>query len=183
MAENTKKILEELEELRKSREALEEKASQLKREISQAKLNQDINQSGKELEKLALEAGKQHQQQQQQQQQQQPPLMALITKKILQPGDGEKYPAVDDTVYFHFTQTCNGEVQMRPYDEPVEIVMGKAELEPPYESCLMSMSKGEKAQFSFNSLMLYGPEGNKSDVPPKATIGLEVEVVNIAYMM
>jgi len=172
MAENTKKILEELEELRKSREALQAKATQLEQEISQAKLNQDINQSGKELEKLAIEAGKQQQ-----------PLMALITKKILQPGDGEKYPELSDTVYFHFTQTCNGEVQMRPYAEPVEIVMGKAELEPPYEACLMSMSKGEKAQFSFNSLMLYGPEGNKADVPPKATIGLEVEVVNIAYMM
>ena len=83
----------------------------------------------------------------------------------------------------HLTMTANGQVQMQPGEEPVEIVIGKAELEPPYETCLMSMSKGEKARFTFSSLMLYGPEGNKSDVPPMATIGFEVEVVNIAYMM
>jgi len=171
------KMRADLEEQRKARDALEETVSRLEEELKQINVQANLAMSAKDLEQLAVAAGSREVEDGEE---------ALITKELLKPGDGETYPKEHETVFLHLTQQVDKQapLALAPDEKPIEIVMGRIDLEPPYESCIMSMSLGEKARFVFNSLIVHGPGGcPKSDIPPNATITIEMEVVGIENLM
>ena len=64
-------------------------------------------------------------------------------------------------------------------DKPRTWILGKSEMTAGLSEALMMLKKGNKARFILPSHLAYGFSGNGTDIPPRATLLYDLEVVEV----
>lgn len=99
---------------------------------------------------------------------------------VLAEGQGEA-PRRGQTVVAHYTGTLlNGKVfDSSAGGQPFEFAVGAGRVIPGWDEAFLGMKKGEKRVLIIPYWLGYGERGAGSDIPGKATLVFEVEVLDI----
>jgi FKBP-type peptidyl-prolyl cis-trans isomerase len=87
-----------------------------------------------------------------------------------------------DAVHVHYTGTLmNGKKfdSSRDRDEPFKFTLGKGEVIKGWDEGVVGMKVGGKRKLTIPWNMAYGEEGHAPDIPPKAALKFDVELMSV----
>jgi FKBP-type peptidyl-prolyl cis-trans isomerase len=101
---------------------------------------------------------------------------------VVQPGQGEATPGKGDRVSVHYTASFlrNGEKIDASADHggPYNFVLGQPNILPGWGDALHRMTKGERRRLALPYWLAYGEKGQRGKIPGKASIVLELELID-----
>eukprot|EP00927_Polykrikos_kofoidii_P067310 TRINITY_DN6280_c0_g2_i2.p1 TRINITY_DN6280_c0_g2~~TRINITY_DN6280_c0_g2_i2.p1 ORF type:complete len:585 (-),score=145.54 TRINITY_DN6280_c0_g2_i2:154-1908(-) len=107
-----------------------------------------------------------------------------VRKEIIKPASSEnwKKPKVGDLVTVHYVGTVESDgtefFSSRKEDKPREINLGKQDVVKGVELGIGTMCQGEIAKFTLAPEFAFGDEGVLPEIPGKATVVYEIELVS-----
>jgi FKBP-type peptidyl-prolyl cis-trans isomerase len=107
-----------------------------------------------------------------------------VRKEIIKPASSEnwKKPNVGDLVTVHYVGTIESDgtefFSSRKDDKPREINLGKQEVVKGVDLGIESMCKGEIAKFTLAPEFAFGDEGAPPEIPGKANVVYEIELIS-----
>lgn len=103
-----------------------------------------------------------------------------IRYKVLTPGSGPK-PVAGSRVKAHYAgRLLDGTEFDSSYKrgEPFEFTLMKGEVIRGWDLMILDMQKGEKRQVVIPYKLAYGERGSPPDIPPRATLVFDIELVD-----
>lgn len=108
-----------------------------------------------------------------------------ITKHVVTeaPADASwKKPKVGDEVMVHYVGTLEADGKefdsSRKREKPLNFTLGKGQVIKGWDLGVATMKKGEIAKFTLAPDFAYGEEGSPPNIPPKATLVFEIELIS-----
>jgi len=103
-----------------------------------------------------------------------------VTKVVLQEGEGD-YPQAGDEIKAHYVGTLASDGSefdsSRKRGQPFKFVLGQGQVIKGWDLGFANMKKGEKAVLTIASQYGYGDAGSPPNIPGKATLKFEVELL------
>ena len=111
------------------------------------------------------------------------PKFTTLAVKTVAAGDGANRPAAGDTLSMHYVGTlaANGMKfdSSRDRGTPFKFTIGVGQVIKGWDSGVMQMSLGERAELEIPSVMGYGARGAGRVIPPHADLVFDVELLEI----
>ncbi len=96
-------------------------------------------------------------------------------------GDGVTFPKAGDTVSCHYTLLVDGKKvdSSRDRAQPFQFQIGRGMVIKGWDEGLLKFSKGQRGVVTIQYQYGYGESGRPPQIPPKATLIFDVELLSI----
>ncbi len=104
-----------------------------------------------------------------------------VTIETDKPGDGKTFPKAGDSISCHYTLTVDGKKvdSSRDRNRAFDFQVGRGMVIKGWDEGLLKFSVGQRGKVTIQYQYGYGEAGRPPQIPPKATLVFDVELLSI----